>query len=510
MSEIRFGPFRLDLAQRRLMRDEAPVALGSRALDILCVLARAQGRLVSKDDLMAEVWPGVVVEDNNIQVHVSALRKALSEGDASPNWLVTVPGRGYRFVMGNADAGAAVPAERHDLPDKPSLAVLPFANLSADADQEYFADGITEDIITALTLFRWFFVIARNSSFVYKGRAVDVKQVARELGVRYVLEGSVRRSAHRVRINARLVDAVSGSELWGERFDRELTEVFAVQDEITERVVGAIEPELLRAEGRRAAADRLAGKLGAWDVIRQGTWCFHQLAEATHLRSLELFREAAQLAPDLAEAHMWRSRAATGLVAYGWGSDPDALLRESMAAALLAVRLDERDAYGHFALAMAHVFRGDLGHASQAAEKATEIAPSFALAHIGLGMSLLYAGRPESAIDPLTRGLRLNPFDPQNSHWFRLLALARYFLGDKEGALVAAQRSLKARPGWALTLETAAVCYAALGRMAQARECVEQMAALPKPKGDPTDVMKRNNPSWGAEIARQLRRAGKG
>ena len=185
------------------------------------------------------------------------------------------------------------------MPDKPSIAVLPFVNLSGDTEQEYFADGIAEDIITALGRFRWFFVIARNSSFTYKGKAIDVKQVARELGVRYVLEGSVRRSADRVRISVQLIDANAGTQIWGDRFDRELVDLFSVQDEITEQVAGAIEPELLKAEGGRAVA-RPPGNLSAWDLVRQGTWHFHQLTEPTHQRALQLFREAARFAPDLA------------------------------------------------------------------------------------------------------------------------------------------------------------------------------------------------------------------
>jgi tetratricopeptide (TPR) repeat protein len=203
---------------------------------------------------------------------------------------------------------------------------------------------------------------------------------------------------------------------------------------------------------------------------------------------------------------MWLSRAATGIVAYGWCSDPAAMLRESLAAAQLAVRLDEKDAYGHFALGMTHLFLGDFEHAVRAAEKATATSPSFALAHVGLGMALLYSGRPDPAIGPLTHGLRLNPFDPQNSHWFRVLALAYYFSGQKELALSAAQRSLKARPGWALTLETAAACYAALGQLPEARACVEQMQSLPAPKGDPTSVLKRHHPRWAADLAAQLQK----
>ena len=511
MREARFGSFRLDLSRRELRHGDKLVTVGARALDILCMLVSARGEIVSKDEIMAKVWPGVVVEENNIQVHISALRKILAGSADGQSSLVTVPGRGYRFLGLEVDDQAGGPRssqqpEHPPLPDKPSIAVLPFVNLGGDAEQEYFADGIAEDIITALARFRWFFVIARNSSFTYKGRATDVKHVARELGVRYVLEGSVRRSANRVRIAAQLIDASAGTQIWGDRFDRELADIFAVQDEITEQVVGAIEPELLKAEGGRAVA-RSSGILSAWDLIRQGTWHFHQLTEPTHQRALQLFREAARIAPDLTEAQMWVSRGATGVVAYGWCSDPDATIRESLAAALAAVRRDEKDAYSHFALAMTQVFFGNLTEAVRAAEKAVELSPSFALAHVGLGMGLLYSGKPDAAIEPLARGLRLNPFDPQNSHWFRIQALALYFSGRKEEALAAAQRALKARPGWALTLETAAMCHVALGQMPEARTCVAEMRQVPTSKGDPTTIMRQRNPEWAAEIVAQLRKA---
>jgi len=508
MREARFGTFSLDVSRRELRQGDQLVTVGARALDILCLLVSARGEIVSKDEIMAKVWPGVVVEENNIQVHISTLRKVLAGKADDRAFLVTVPGRGYRFigaeVTGQA-TGQPVPdqVEHPPLPDKPSIAVLPFVNLGGDAEQEYFADGIAEDIITALARFRWFFVIARNSSFTYKGRVTDAKQVARELGVRYVLEGSVRRSANRVRISALLVDAQAGTQIWGDRYDRELADIFAVQDEITEQVVGAIEPELLKAEGGRAVA-RSSPSLSAWDLLRQGTWHIHQLTEPTHQRALQLFREAARIAPELAEAQMWVSRGATGVVAYGWCSDPDATIRESLTAALAAVRRDEKDAYSHFALAMTQVFIGNLTEAVRAAEKAVELSPSFALAQVGLGMGLLYSGKPEAAIEPLARGLRLNPFDPQNSHWFRVQALALYFSGQKELALAAVQRALKARPGWALSLETAAMCHAALGQMAEARGCLEEMHHVPAPKGDPTAIMRQRNPQWAAEIVAQL------
>src|SRR5262252_8499366 len=229
--EISFGRFRLDPVRHELRRDGKPVRLGGRARDILSVLASAGGAIVSKDELMARVWAGVVVEENNLQVHIRTLRKAL-EGDSNGgSWIVTVPGRGYRLLLPREPPAAGGPVAERSLPvpDKPSIAVLPFLNLSGDPEQDYFADGMVEEIITALSRIRWLFVIARNSTFAYKGQAVDVKRVGGELGVRYVLEGSVRKGGNRVRVTAQLIDATNATHVWADRYDRDLSDIFAVQ-----------------------------------------------------------------------------------------------------------------------------------------------------------------------------------------------------------------------------------------------------------------------------------------
>src|SRR6266852_2041508 len=248
--QISFGPFCLDLGQRKLSFQGTPVRLGSRALDILHVLALANGDVVSKDQLLEKVWPGLAVEENNIQVHISALRKELDQRTKGESFVVTVPGRGYRLMglerisetkqsQSGSPHGPTIPGT--------SIAVLPFQNMSGDPEQEYFADGIVEDIIPGLSRIKWLFVIARNSSFTYKGRAVDVKQVGRELGVRYILEGSVRKAGQRVRITGQLIDAASGNHVWAERYDRELVDIFAVQDEVVNKIAA-------RLEGRLAAS----------------------------------------------------------------------------------------------------------------------------------------------------------------------------------------------------------------------------------------------------------------
>src|SRR6266566_659129 len=278
-NEVRFGQFRLDLRQRKLARDGEPVQLASRAIDILCVLASAKREVVSKDDLMAQVWPGVIVEENNIQVHVSALRKALERGKSGQSCLVTVPGRGYGLIGIEPSSPATVSdvgaGRELDLPDRPSIAVLPFQNMSGDIEQEYFADGVVEEIITALSRFSSLFVIARNSSFTHKGRAVDVKQVGRELGVRYVLEGSIRKTPDRVRITGQLINTSNGAHLWADRFDGALSDILDLQDHLTSQVVAAIAPKLEKAEIERAKR-KATQNLDAYDYFLRGMESLHQ------------------------------------------------------------------------------------------------------------------------------------------------------------------------------------------------------------------------------------------
>jgi TolB-like protein len=258
----------LDTDRRELCRGAVSISVEPQVFDLLVYLMQNRERVVSKDDLIAAVWNGRAVSESTLTSRINAARKSIGDSGRSQNLIRTIPRKGLRFVgavqieegasQSAVAAEASPPAVQEQagdvlpLPDRPAIAVLPFTNMSDDPEQEYFSDGISDDIITALSKLRWFFVIARNSSFVYKGKAVHIKQVGEELGVGYVLEGSVRKSGDLVRITAQLNDVTTGSHIWAERYDRDITDVFAVQDEITESIVAAIEPQLYAAESFRA------------------------------------------------------------------------------------------------------------------------------------------------------------------------------------------------------------------------------------------------------------------
>lgn len=510
-----FGPFVLDIERGTLVREGQPVAVSHKGLSLLHALVQAPAQSLSKTALMAAAWPDTVVEESNLSVQIAALRKLLGPQPDGREWIATIPRVGYRFagdvqMVDQAGlAGHSLGVDPRVATNRASIAVMPLTNLTGDKEQEYLADGLTEDIITTLTRFRWFRVIGRNSSFVYKGKSVDSKQVARELGVHYLLEGSVRRSEEHVRISVQLVDASSANQIWAERYAMELTDIFAVQDAIAERVAAAIEPELLKTESL-PTGPRHSGNVTAWDLVRQGTWHFHHVARETHCRARELFRKASQLDPELAEAHIWIARVSAGLVAYGWSDKPADDIREGLDAALKAIQLDAKNPYSHYALAISSAFASAPEQAILAAERAIEINPSFALGHLVLGMAQLFRGRALDAIPPLERGLTLSAYDPQNFAWYNLLALAHLFAGQAEPALAAALMARKVRPAWRPAVETLTCCYASLGRVEEAQSCLAQMRELDKPPGDTLGPLRQRNPQWTVEIAGLLKTAGYG
>ena len=293
---FRFSDHVLDIERRELRRGAELVALEPQVFDLLVYLVRNRSRVVSKDDLIDGVWGGRIVSESALITRLSAARRAVSDSGAEQRVIRTLARKGVRFIAevtedGTLEAAAAAPEPSLPLPDKPSIAVLPFANLSADPEQDYFADGIVEEIITALSRIRWLFVIARNSSFTYRGQIIDIKRVGRDLGVRYVLEGSVRKVGSRVRITAQLIDATNGAHLWAERFDGSLEDVFELQDNVAVSVAGVIEPALQAAEAARSAA-RPTTDLGAYDCYLRALAVFHPMTKEAVLEALGLLEQA--------------------------------------------------------------------------------------------------------------------------------------------------------------------------------------------------------------------------
>ena len=394
------------------------------------------------------------------------------------------------------------------LPDRPSIAVLPFANMSQDAEQEYFADGLSEDLITALAKYRWFFVIARNSSFSFKGRAVPVQQVGRELGVRYVLEGSTRRSGNRLRVTAQLIEAATGHHLWADRYDRELADLFALQDEIVGRVVGAIEPGMMRSETLRAQRKTIE-RMDAWDLVFRGQWHFHHITREHHREARACFRRAIEADPSLAEGYIWLVRCLNGTMFFGWSEDHAADLDEETAAVGLAMRLSDRDPYALYALAIHSNSVGEAEQAIAAAQRAIDISPSFALAHFILGVSRVFAGRTNQAIEPLQRGFRLNPNDAQAFVWMQYVALAHFLLGEHAEAAERAAETVAMRPDYHVGYAILACSLAALGRTAAASRTVEGMLRVqPNPHALEDMLARFADPADRARLLDGLRQAG--
>src|SRR5262245_4660480 len=478
--KVSIGRFRLDLGQRALSRDGKPVPLGSRALEILCVLAAAKGEVVSKGELMDRVWPGSVVEENTIQVHMSALRKALDEASTGQRHVVTVPGHGYRLVGINSSVAIPALEERlgPTLPDRPSIAVLPFQSMSADPEQGYFADGVVEEIITALSRFSGLFVIARNSSFAYKARTIDVKQVGRELGVRYVLEGSVRRDGERVRITGQLIDAATGVHLWADRFDGKLEDIFGVQDQVTASVVGAIAPKLERAEIERAKR-KPTESLDAYDYYLRGRASFHQWTREGNNDALRLFNRAVEIDPDFAAAYGMAALCYAQRVMNGWMVDRQ---QETSKAALLAERAVELGKDDAVALSSAGIPRlrvvGDIDAAASFVERALALNPNLAQAWYGASFVKNCSGEPELALQCLSRAMRLSPIDPLMYNLHTGAALAHFLAGRYDEAASWAERALLDNPHFYPALRMAAASHALAGRLEQAKNATARLRHL--------------------------------
>ncbi len=357
---------------------------------------------------------------------------------------IAKPLRVYRVRL-EGDHEAIDSAAPPGFADKPAIAVLPFDNMSGDPEQDYFADGITEDIITALSLWRSFPVIARNSSFAYKGQKVDVQRVARDLGARSVLAGSVRKAGQRVRITGQLIDAETGAHLWADRYDRELVDIFDLQDEITERIVAHMVPEMGRAEQRRAVRKRPA-ELSAWDLLQRGCWHCHRFTEGDMVRARAYMEQSLEIDPLSGPAHAHIAETHMYGVIMGWSDDPARSIADGMAAAQRATALDPNEALSRSVLSTLNVLNHQPERGAEEAARAIALNPSYAIGHLALGYSLVFAGRPGEGIEAITRALRLSPRDLEVTVFWAQLALAHLVLKDFEAAADCARKALAENP----------------------------------------------------------------
>jgi TolB-like protein/Tfp pilus assembly protein PilF len=457
---------------------------------LLRTLIDRAGAPVSKDALMEAAWPGLAVEDSNLTVQIAALRRALGEVPGGESWIATLPRRGYRFagpaVTKSEDRVPATPtvdaATRPApmmalaLPDKPSIAVLPFENLSGDPEQGYFADGMVEEIITALSRIRWLFVIARNSTFTYKGRAVDVKQVGRELGVLYVLEGSVRKAGNRVRISAQLLDATTGAHLWADRFDATLEDIFELQDNIASSVAGVIEPTMLAAEHRRSTR-RPTNDLTAYDLCLQAHALAHSWAREATMRALDLLARALDRDAHYGLALALAAYLHTTLDANCWSEDQRRNRQKALDLARRALRASGDDPFvlGNAANVLGY-FEADIDIAITLINRALDLNPSYAIGWNRSGWLRLWAGQTDIAIEHFERSLRLNPLRRAPANFS--IGVAHFFARRLEKAAAMLLVSLQEYPDWPPCLRFLASCYAHMGRLDDAKSIVEKLRQI--------------------------------
>jgi TolB-like protein len=480
-----FQDFTLDCHRREFRRGETLLALEPKVFDLLAYLVEHNDRVISRDELISAVWDGRIVSESALATCINAARSAVGDSGREQRLIKTLPRKGVRFVgrvrqeevtdLGSqpvdhtAQAGVALA-----LPDRPSIAVLPFQNISSEPEQEYFVDGVTEDIISGLSRIKWLFVIARNSCFVYKGKPVDVKQVGRELGVRYVLEGSVRKLGDRVRIAAQVVNAQTGVHLWAERYDRLYQDIFALQDELTMNVVGAIEPNLRKVEVERARRKR-PESLDAYDLVLKALpHTYSHRAEDADL-AIPILMKALDLAPDYAAAHAslaWcyhflfrlglRPDDRTSAIRYAHAAVADGHDATALGIAGFVISMDERDYQTGLDLF----------------ERALTLSGSNIFALSCSALILSFQGQFDEAIARAQRALRLSPFDSLNYLSNNALVVAYLCTGRPQDAHDAARRSVQLNPQFSVCRAFLAAALTSLDRKAEAKTEAQRVLTL--------------------------------
>lgn len=489
---FQFLQYEIDTDLFELKHADEPVAIEPLAFDLLVYLLRHRDRVVTRTELLEQLWPGKVVTDAALGVRLKDVRKAVGDTGNQQRLIKTLHRRGYQFVgdvtVVDSDATADIalgPSTRTlpELPDKPSIAVLPFLNLSNDQDQEYFSDGISEDIITALTYFPGLFVISRNSSFSYKGQHINTKSVAQQLGVRYLLEGSVRRSADRIRISAQLVNARSENQIWAEKFDGELGDIFTLQDEITRKIVSSIGPQIELAEverGRKLHPASLSSyelalkaKSLIYDAYREGD--LDGLADATQ------FAEEALQLDELNTHALWiLSVVWADLYLYQWGREPASSLDIAMQSAERLIKVDSGDARGYTTRGCCHILRHDFELGLADFDRSLELNPNSALNLFWCAWGESLAGQTQKAIDHAELGLRLSPREMDVFLGVAYLSLQQAYFAesDFDNAMQAGQKSIQMQSRAPIRRALMIASCGFVGDLRQAQMHAETLAAF--------------------------------
>jgi TolB-like protein len=501
---LAFGQYRLEIERRELRCGAELIELEPKAFDLLAFLVQHRNRVVSKDDLLQAVWHGRIVSESALTTRLNAVRRAIGDDGSAQRLIRTFTRKGIRFV------GEVTEIADRALPDKPSIAVLPFQNMSGDPEQEYFADGMVEEITTAIARCPWLFVIARNSSFRYKGKPIDVNQTARELGVRYVLEGSVRKAGNRVRIAGQLIDSTTGAHVWVDRFEGTLDDIFELQDRVASGVVGAIEPRLRRAEAERAVRKPTAS-LDAYDLYWRAQAQAYKRTRESLAESIRLARLALELDPAYGPA-MSRIALSRGMQRQRNWIPPSGLEAEegiAMARQAIAAAGDDPWVLDFAGLALAQL-AGDNDAALSALDRAIVLNPNFALAFGHRAVVLSYLNRPDEAIRSAHQAIRLSPLDPAIFSFYQALARAELAAGRYEAGLSWAEAALRENGGMpALRLKLSLCGY--LGRHEEARACLSRVGEFhcePTIAGIMRALPKGVVPELAARVAEGLRKAG--
>lgn len=510
----KFDLFTLDTDLRELRRGDTAISVEPQVFDLLLLLIENRERVVGKDEIFETVWKGRVVSDATLSSRINALRNALGDDGQRQKTIKTSHGYGFRFVAdlkgeardAESKLGLSIFINRQrwistaivsvaislaaiwvwvqkpnpisvSLHDRPAIAVLPFVNLSDDPEQDYFADGMSEDIMTELSRFGYFFVVSRNSTFSYKGSSTPARQVAHELGVQYVLEGSVRKVDSKIRITAQLIDATSDKHIWAERYDRDFGDVFVVQDEITKNIVSSVAPEYLTAETRRAQKDT-DRNLEAWDTFVRGYWHYMRFTRHDNLTAQRLLVQAIELDPRQATYQSILAASYMIDALYGWSDTREVTLQHALQVAERALALDDQDSQVIRVVGLIHFFSKDHDMARHFYERAVASNPLDAENRALFGAALGVAGEYEAAVKEFRTAMRLSPRDMHMATWFNYLAIAAFVDGQDKEAAEWAQKTIRSNPQFPGGYRTLAAASGQLGKIEKAQSAGTKLLEL--------------------------------